>query len=580
MTARSFSKIATVACAAIICVGFVGCSGAVSSPATTTGQQPTEPPAGEPPAGAEFSLSAATSDSRPSVGAQFTLSATVRNDGEGTLPAMTLRFYQSTDATITTSDTEVGTDAVTGLAAAGSSDQSVDLTAPDTSGTYYYGACVDAVTDESDTANNCSASVQVTVPEPEPNVEISVEDDKEFAPVGDTVDLSARVLDEEGEEITGTTVSWSSSNTAVATVNSSGVMTAIGTGWVTLTATATVSDSSTQSALAKKSTAAGARDSGRDVANSEQTISGSVRMHVVEPVARIEIEPDSVSFDTVNAYKNLTATLYDDEDNVMQPTYWGWSSADKEVATVHSRIGSGVRASLLSVGEGTTTVTLSANGSATGTASVTVALPTARVEVTPVSLTFEALGDTKTVTVRVLDENGDEDEDATFGYIGVFSPCCGFEFGSTPKTWDIEKVEGGLEITSEGTGTGRITVSSPDVESAVVLVTIDQKPTSLTISPDSVSLAVDGTATLRAAIMDANGHDIQLAEGGEGGLVVYWETSDSDVATVVGADEREDPNTGATATVTAEGAGSATITGRWGSQGVTGTATVTVTDGN
>ena len=34
----------------------------------------------------------------------------------------------------------------------------MDLTAPDTSGTYYYGACVDAVTDESDTTNNCSAS--------------------------------------------------------------------------------------------------------------------------------------------------------------------------------------------------------------------------------------------------------------------------------------------------------------------------------------------------------------------------------------------------------------------------------------
>ena len=38
-------------------------------------------------------------------------------------------------------------------------------------GTYYYGACVDAVTDESDIANNCSTSVQVTVSEPEPEPE-------------------------------------------------------------------------------------------------------------------------------------------------------------------------------------------------------------------------------------------------------------------------------------------------------------------------------------------------------------------------------------------------------------------------
>ena len=41
------------------------------------------------------------------------------------------------------------------------------LTAPSTAGTYYYGACVDAVTDESDTTNNCSSSVQVTVTAPD-----------------------------------------------------------------------------------------------------------------------------------------------------------------------------------------------------------------------------------------------------------------------------------------------------------------------------------------------------------------------------------------------------------------------------
>ena len=185
-----------LACAAIICVGFVGCSGAVSSPATTTGQQPTEPPAGEPPAGAEFSLSAATSDSRPSAGAQFTLSATVRNDGEGRLPAMTLRFYQSTDARITTSDTEVGTAAVAELAASGSASDSVELAAPSTPGTYYYGACVDTVADETDTTNNCSASVQVMVTEPElhPDLAVASISVSDGAPVvGATFTLSATV---------------------------------------------------------------------------------------------------------------------------------------------------------------------------------------------------------------------------------------------------------------------------------------------------------------------------------------------------------------------------------------------------
>ena len=106
------------------------------------------------------------SDLAPNPGATFTLSATVRNDGEGASAATTLRYYRSPDATITTSDTEVGTDEVAALAASGSSRESVDVTAPATVGRYYYGACVDAVTDEPDTTNNCSSSVRETVQDP------------------------------------------------------------------------------------------------------------------------------------------------------------------------------------------------------------------------------------------------------------------------------------------------------------------------------------------------------------------------------------------------------------------------------
>ena len=52
------------------------------------------------------------SDSSPETGDSFTLSATVRNGGDGESAATTLRYYRSSNATITTSDTSVGTDAV------------------------------------------------------------------------------------------------------------------------------------------------------------------------------------------------------------------------------------------------------------------------------------------------------------------------------------------------------------------------------------------------------------------------------------------------------------------------------------
>ena len=105
----------------------------------------------------------AVSASNPTAGTSFTLSATVRNNGGRAAGATTLRYYRSSDDTISTSDTSVGTDSVGGLAAGSTSAESISVTAPSSAGTYYYGACVGAVTDESDTANNCSTAVAVTV---------------------------------------------------------------------------------------------------------------------------------------------------------------------------------------------------------------------------------------------------------------------------------------------------------------------------------------------------------------------------------------------------------------------------------
>ena len=107
--------------------------------------------------------SVSVSDSSPSAGASFTLSATVRNRGDGQSGSTTLRYYRSTNTTISRSDTQVGTDSVSGLAASRTSAESVLLTAPSSAGTYYYGACVDSVAGESDTDNNCSAGVRITV---------------------------------------------------------------------------------------------------------------------------------------------------------------------------------------------------------------------------------------------------------------------------------------------------------------------------------------------------------------------------------------------------------------------------------
>ena len=93
------------------------------------------------------------------------------------------------------------------LAASGTSDESIGLTAPASVGTYYYGACVDAVTGESDTSNNCSSAVTVTIRAPDLVVESrSVSDNSPIA--GASFTLSATVRNQGDGSSAATTLRY------------------------------------------------------------------------------------------------------------------------------------------------------------------------------------------------------------------------------------------------------------------------------------------------------------------------------------------------------------------------------------
>ena len=140
-------------------------------------------------------------------GESFTLSATVRNQGGAPSTATTLRFYQSTDTTITTADTEIGTANVGALDPDGTATLPLTQTAPTTAGTYIYGACVDTVTDESNTTNNCSPAVTVPVTTAPPDliVEAPVVTDNYLLP-GQSFGLSATVRNRGDTASTATTL--------------------------------------------------------------------------------------------------------------------------------------------------------------------------------------------------------------------------------------------------------------------------------------------------------------------------------------------------------------------------------------
>ena len=149
-------------------------------------------------------------NSSPVTGQYFTLNATVNNQGNGSSSSTTLRYYRSTDATITTSDATISTAgipgylSVDGLSPSGSEAKSARTSAPFTLGTYYYGACVETVTGESDTTNNCSAAATVTVQRTSRAPQLTGDVDDKVVELGDsfTVDLSGLFTDPDGDEIT------------------------------------------------------------------------------------------------------------------------------------------------------------------------------------------------------------------------------------------------------------------------------------------------------------------------------------------------------------------------------------------
>ena len=292
------------------------------------------------------------SDSSPAPGAEFTLSLTVSNVGDGESPATPLRYYRSTDATITRSDTAVGTDQVGTLSPSGASAESISLTAPSTARAYYYGACVDTVTGESDTTNNCSSSVKVTVREPEPaEVEVTP-DEVTLAALGSTATLTARVLDAQGNEISGEAVSWSSRFPDVATVDAQGVVTAVANGRATMTASAS-------------------------------GVSGTATVIVWQRAESVDIDPGEVELTSVGETALLTLRAIDANGHEAPGggdlTSWRWQSADPNVATVSPVPVITLEAEVQAVAAGTTTVTVTAvtedGGSLSATAQVTVTVP-------------------------------------------------------------------------------------------------------------------------------------------------------------------------------------------------------------
>jgi hypothetical protein len=152
--------------------------------------------------------------------------------------------------------------------------------------------------------------------------------------VGATQRFTAALLDSAGVPLTGVAVTWGSSNTAVATVDTSGLVTARGAGSATITAT-----SEGKSGTASVTT-------------------------LLVPVASVSITPASGSV-LVGQTSQLTATVKDSAGGTLTGRTVTWTSSDTLVARVNATgLATGVAA-------GTATIHAAAGG-VTGDAVLTV----------------------------------------------------------------------------------------------------------------------------------------------------------------------------------------------------------------
>lgn len=413
--------------------------------------------------------------------------------------------------------------------------------------------------------------------------------------VSNTVQLSATLRDANGAQLTGRTVTWQSSAAGIATVNGSGLVTAVAAGQATITATSegksgtatitvqlppvasitvtpvspTLGVSQTMQMVATLRDANGVELTGRAVtwetsAAGIATVSGSgvitgvaagqavitarsegqagsttatIQAQAPAPVATVAVSPAAPAI-LVNGTVQMSATMKDASGNVLSGRAVAWATSASGVATISA---SGL---VTGVAAGTATITATSEGKS-GTATVTVQVaPVATIAVSP-SAPSIAINATVQLSATLKDASGNVLTGRTVTW--------------TTAAASIATVSGSGLVTGVTAGQVTITATSEGKTGTSVVTVQAAAPApvaSVSVSPSAPTVAINATQQLTATTKDANGAVLT-------GRVVTWQSSATGVATVDGS-----------GLVRGVAAGTATITAT--SEGQSGTATVTV----
>ena len=196
--------------------------------------------------------------------------------------------------------------------------------------------------------------------------------------IGQTIQLNATVFDLDNSVISGAPITWTSSNPAVATVGSAGLVTAVSGGSAQIT-----------------------------------VLSGSVSaiatVTVMRTVGSITVVPSVVTLTAIGETEQLAATVYDASGQPYADAEVIWSSSNPVIVAVDAR------GLLTAVSNGTVLIEARSNGQTAGVA-VTVSQTASRIEISPMTATLTAVGETVQLTARVRDRNGHAIMDAVVNW--------------------------------------------------------------------------------------------------------------------------------------------------------------------
>ena len=271
---------------------------------------------------------------------------------------------------------------------------------------------------------------------------VSLNKDKLNLAVGGNETLIATVTP---ENATNKNVTWSSSNTAVATVDANGKVTAVSVGTTTVTVTT--------------------KDGGK---------TATCAVTVTIPVTGVSLNKTELTL-PAGSTETLIATVTPDNATNKNVT---WSSSNPAVATVDSN------GKVTAVSAGTATITVTTvDGGKTATCAVTVTIPVTGVSLNKTELTLPA-GSTETLIATITPA------DAT----------------NKNVTWSssntaVATVGNDGKVTAVSAGTATITVTTEDGgKTATCAVTVTIPVTGVSLNKTELTLPAGGTETLIATV--------------------------------------------------------------------------------